>query len=149
MAARNRSTRFVDNHAAFACAALAFVAEPRSAFAQGEPAGEPPPAPTAAVDPGLPFSTGELAQALLARLSPTDEPGPPRLKVEPAGADAVVDRGRRPERRVVQIGERTGPAAARVVALVIAELLSDDPRHRAGGRRCRGAPAGDGRAFAE
>ena len=82
-------------------------------------------APLPAVDPGLPFSTGELAQALLARLSPADESGPPRLKVEPAGADAVtIQVGDRS--RVVQIGARTGPAAARVVALVIAELLSDD-----------------------
>jgi hypothetical protein len=128
VAARNRTTRLV-TIAGVACAALAFVAGPRSAFAQGEIAGEPPPTPNAAVDPGLPpglpFSTGELAQALLARLSPADEPGPPRLKVEPAGADAVsIQVGDR--RRVVQIGERNGPAAARVVALVIAELLSDD-----------------------
>jgi hypothetical protein len=84
----------------------------------------PTPAPLATVNPDLPFSTGELAQALLARLSPADEPAPPRLKVEPAGADNVaIQVGDRS--RVVPIGERTGPDAARVVALVIAELMSD------------------------
>lgn len=124
MTARNRLTQFAA-FVALACAALALVAAPRSARAEDVTAGEPPPAPIAAVDPGLPFSTGELAQALLARLAPADESGPPRLKVEPAGADAVtIQVGDRS--RVVQIGERTGPAAARVVALVIAELLSDD-----------------------
>ena len=113
--------------ASFVCAAVAFVAFARPASGQepgssDEPA--PSPAPLATVDPGLPFSTGELAQALLARLSPADEPAPPRLKVEPAGADRVaIQVGDRS--RVVQIGERTGPDAARVVALVIAELLSD------------------------
>jgi hypothetical protein len=123
VAARNRSTRFV-TIAGAAWAALAFVAGPRSAVAQGEPAGEPPAAAATAVDPGLPFSTGELAQALLARLSPADEPASPRLKVERAGADSVaIQFG--DQSRVVPIGERTGPAAARVVALVIAELMSD------------------------
>jgi hypothetical protein len=123
VAARNRSTRFV-TIAGVAWAVLAFVAGSRSASAQGETAGEPPPASIAAVDPALPFSTGELAQALLARLSPADEPAPPRLKVEPAGADRVaIQVGERS--RVVPIGERTGPDAARVVALVIAELMSD------------------------
>jgi hypothetical protein len=123
VAARNRSTRLV-TIAGASWAVLAVVAGPQAAFAQGEPAGEPPPAPITAVDPGLPFSTGELAQALLARLSPADEPAPPRLKVELAGADNVaIQVGDRS--RVVPIGERTGPDAARVVALVIAELMSD------------------------
>jgi hypothetical protein len=111
-----------------ACVGLALGAAARPASGQETSSDSPGPAPAplAAVDPGLPFSTGELAQALLARLSPADEPGPPQLKVEPAGADAVtIQVGDR--KRVVQIGERTGPAAARVVALVIAELLSDGP----------------------
>ena len=78
-----------------AWAALAFVAGPRSAFSQGEPSGDGPSAPITAVDPGLPglpFSTGELAQALLARLFPADDPAPPRLQVAPAGADASPSR---------------------------------------------------------
>jgi hypothetical protein len=124
VAFRNRSTRLV-TIAGAAWAALAFIAGPRSAIAQGEPAGEPPPAPITTVNPGLPFSTGELAQALLARLSPADASAPPRLKVEPAGPDRVaIQVGDRS--RVVPIGARTGPDAARVVALVIAELMSDD-----------------------
>jgi hypothetical protein len=73
----------------------------------------------------LPFSTAELDQALLARLPPAEPSRPPRLKVEPASAGAVmIQVGDR--RRLVKIGERTGPAAARIVALVIAELLNDD-----------------------
>ncbi len=113
--------------APLACAALAFVAFTRDASAQQPGSSDDPapaPAPLATVNPGLPFSTSELAQALLARLSPADEPAPLRLKVEPTGADSVaIQVGDRT--RVVQIGERTGPAAARVVALVIAELMSD------------------------
>jgi hypothetical protein len=113
--------------APFACAALAFVAFARPASGRQPGSSDDPapsPEPLTTVDPDLPFSTSELAQALLARLSPADDPAPPRLKVEPAGADRVaIQVGDRS--RVVPIGEKTGPAAARVVALVIAELLSD------------------------
>ena len=144
---RNRWLR-LRTLAQFACVGLALGAAARPVSGQETSSDSPAPvaAPLPTVDPGLPFSTGELAQALLARLSPADEPGPPRLKVEPAGADAVsIQVGDRS--RVVQIGERTGPAAARVVALVIAELLSDGPdaAQEEGGAGARG----DGRAFAE
>jgi hypothetical protein len=105
-----------------ACVAMIVVASARAASGQQPTPGD---AATGPVDPGLPFYTGELAQALLARLSPTDEAGPPDLKVEAAGADAVaIQVGGRT--RVVAVGERTGAAAARIVALVIAELLSGD-----------------------
>jgi hypothetical protein len=72
----------------------------------------------------LPFSDAELQQALLARLLPSaDAPGPPGAHLAPAGPGAVSVRVGG-QTRVVVIGERTGAAAARVVALVIAELLS-------------------------
>lgn len=72
----------------------------------------------------LPFSDAELQQALLARLLPaSSEPGPPAARVEPAGPGVVTVRvGSRT--RAVAVGDRTGSAAARVVALVIAELLT-------------------------
>ena len=72
----------------------------------------------------LPFSDAELQQALLARLlSAPSEPGPPRTQVEPVGPGVVSVRvGDRT--RTVTVGDRTGTAAARVVALVIADLLS-------------------------
>jgi hypothetical protein len=74
----------------------------------------------------LPFSSGELAQALLARLFPTDDATLPRLQVAPADSGTVaVQVGSRS--RVVTLAERTGPGAARVVALVIAELMTIDP----------------------
>ena len=105
---------------------VAFVAGPVPPLLRAKPRATAPPAPITAVDPGagLPFSTAELEQALLARLSPAD-----------ARPRRVEGRARRRRRvtiqvgdrsRVVTIGERTGPAAARIVALVIAELLSDD-----------------------
>jgi len=74
----------------------------------------------------LPFSEDELQQTLLARLpGPAGEAGLPPVAVEPAGADAVtIHVGARS--RVVVVGERTGAAAARVVALAIAELQSAD-----------------------
>ncbi len=75
----------------------------------------------------LPFTDSELAQALLARLlTSRDEAGPPPALVEPAGPGAVLVKvGSRS--RVVVLGDRSGAAAARVVALVIAELLSAPP----------------------
>jgi hypothetical protein len=119
---------------------LGAAARPASGQETSSDSAGPAPAPLPTVEPGLPFSSGELAQALLARLSPADEPGPPRLKVEPAGADAVtIQVGDR--KRLVQIGERTGPAAARVVALVIAELLSDEAEAAADDRAAAPAPA--------
>ncbi len=75
----------------------------------------------------LPFSDVQLQQALLARLLPSpSEPGPPRAQVEPAGPGVVSVRvGDR--KRTVTVGDRTGTAAARVVALVIADLLTAGP----------------------
>lgn len=73
----------------------------------------------------LPFSEAELQQALLARLFPSpSEPGPQRAQVDPSGPGVVSVRvGDRT--RSVTVGDRTGSAAARVVALVIADLLSE------------------------
>jgi hypothetical protein len=73
---------------------------------------------------GLPFSNEELDQALLARLLRDEAAHRPVPWMEPADAgEVVVHVGERS--RVVAVGDRTGPAAARVVALVIAELLSN------------------------
>jgi len=107
--------------ARFACAGLA-LAGARAALGQEAP-GDEPGAPLTLVDPdAAPFSSGELTQALLARLLPADA-GPPAVKVSPAGPGVVaVQVGDRS--RLVTLGDRTGPAAARVVALVIAELAS-------------------------
>jgi hypothetical protein len=75
----------------------------------------------------LPFTNTELERALLARLlTPPDATGALRTQVEPAGQDAVrVQVGARS--RVVALAGRTGAAAARVVALVMAELVSAAP----------------------
>jgi hypothetical protein len=94
-----------------------------SARAQGS--GDAPPAPLTLTDPdALPFSDTQLQQALLARLLPSlDEPGPAAARVAAAGPGAVsVQVGG--QSRVVDVGDRTGTAAARVVALVIAELMT-------------------------
>ena len=123
-----------------ACAALGLVAAVQPAVAEEERAADAPlPAPITLVDPGAaPFSSAELAHALLARLFPPEESGPPRVRIEPASPGAVsVQVGDRS--RIVALGDRTGPAAARVVALVVAELMSDaeeDVR-----REAAGAPA--------
>jgi hypothetical protein len=108
--------------ARLACAGLAFAGA-RAAWAEDAPADVPSTAPLTLVDPdAAPFSSAELTQALLARLLPADA-GSPSVRVSPAGGGAVtVQVGDR--RRLVALGERTGPAAARVVALVIAELAS-------------------------
>ncbi len=83
------------------------------------------PAAARAEDPeALPFSPDELQAAVTARLlSPAENGDTPPARVEPAGPGAVtVHVGTRS--RVVAVGDRTGAAAARVVALVIAELLT-------------------------
>jgi hypothetical protein len=90
------------------------------------------------VDPSTsPFSSAELGQALLARLFPGEDAGPPQVRIAPAGNGAVtVEVGERS--RLVTLGDRTGPAAARVVALVIAELMSDAAESEA--KRAAAAP---------
>ncbi len=111
----------------FASLAL-LVAAAAASPARAETADAPPPAPLTLVQPeALPFSDVELQRALLARLLPPagepGGPGPPRAEVAPAGEGAVtVHVGARS--RVVALGNRSGADAARVVALVIAELLS-------------------------
>ncbi len=109
-----------------ACATVAGLAmATRVAHAQSET----PSAPVTEAQAGpLPFTNDELEQALLARLlTPPDETGAlRRTRVEPAGPGAVrVQVGTRS--RVVALGGRSGAAAARVVALVIAELVSAAP----------------------
>jgi hypothetical protein len=113
--------------ARFACAGLAFVAAVQPGLGQAQTADQPSPAPITVVDPAaVPFSSADLVNALLARLTPEGEAGPPRVQVAPADAGAVdVQVGDRSRR--VALGERNGPAAARVVALVIAELMSSGP----------------------
>ena len=108
-----------------ACAGLALLGA-RLAFAEGAEGEPAPPQPITLTDPGAaPFSSAELTQALLARLlSPEAEA--PAVQVSPAGAGTVsVQVGDRS--RVVALGDRTGAGAARVVALVIAELASVTP----------------------
>lgn len=104
-----------------ACAGLAFAAA-GAALGQ-DAAGDEPPAPLTLVDAeAAPFSSAELTQALLARLLPADA-GAPSVRVSPAGEGVVsVQVGARS--RLVTLGDRTGPEAARVVALVIADLAS-------------------------
>ena len=112
------------------CGAVAFAAMIGSARAQEPPAAPSPPDPITLVAPdAVPFSSAELTQALLARSFASDEAPAPPVRVAPVGAGAVaVEVGSRS--RVVALADRTGPAAARVVALVIAELLSDDRADR-------------------
>ena len=72
-----------------ACGVLAFVAAIQPAGAEERAADAPLPAPITLVDPGAaPFSSAELAHALLARLFPADESGPPRVRIEPASPGA-------------------------------------------------------------
>lgn len=104
--------------------ALAVAASPaRAESAEAEPA------PLTLVQPeALPFSDAEIQRALLARLPPPGgdlgEAALPPVEVEPAGAGVVtVHVG--PRSRLVTVGERSGADAARVVALVIAELVSE------------------------
>jgi hypothetical protein len=81
--------------------------------------------PTAPTEPGaLPFSADELDRALTARLLSPEETGAlPATRIERASPGTLtVHVGSLS--RIVVIGDRTGPSAARVVALVIAELLS-------------------------
>ena len=107
--------------------ALAMMVAASPARAEGTD-GEP--APLTLVHPeALPFSGAEIERALLARLPPPGgdlgEPGLPPVEVEPAGAGAVtIHVG--PRTRLVTVGERSGADAARIVALVIAELVSED-----------------------
>jgi hypothetical protein len=97
---------------------------------------EPEAAPLTLVRPeALPFSDAEIQRALLARLPPPGgdlgEPGLPPVEVEPAGAGAVtVHVG--PRSRLVTVGKRLGVDAARVVALVIADLVSEDTETTSG-----------------
>jgi hypothetical protein len=94
-------------------------------MARAQGGDETPPAPLTLTDPGaLPFSDTELQQALLARLLPSPgEPGPASARIAAAGPGAVSVRVG-DQTRVVVVGDRTGTAAARVVALVIAELMT-------------------------
>jgi hypothetical protein len=113
-----RQTIFV--HLAGAVLALAAVASP--ARAQTADASS---VPLTLVRPEtLPFSDAELRQALLARLAPrADGVALPPAEVSLSREGAVsVQVGVRS--RVVVLGKRTGAGAARVVALVIGEILS-------------------------
>jgi hypothetical protein len=111
----------------FACAVAASLAAAGPARAQGPAEDDDrPPAPIMLADPdALPFSNAELTQALLARLLPADEARPPQIRVAPDGTPGAVTVRVGDRSRLVALGERTGTAAARVVALVVAELMSD------------------------
>jgi hypothetical protein len=104
-------------------AALAGVLAVQPARAQEGASGAMPVAVSGSK--ALPFSDAELESALLARLlGPPEHIGePPVARVERTSEGAVTVRVG-DDTRVVQVGARTGPAAARVVALVIADLLS-------------------------
>jgi hypothetical protein len=92
--------------------------------ARAQTAEAPPPGLTLVRPEALPFSDADLQQALKARLSPVGRAGPPHATVEPVGEEAVtVSVGEASQ--LVTLGDRSGPAAARVVALVIAELVSE------------------------
>ncbi len=75
------------------------------------------------VDPGLPFTTEQLAQALAPRVSGSSI-APLTVTAHGEGAARVDARG---VTRVVTFGDRTGYAAARVVALAIYDLLLVEP----------------------
>jgi hypothetical protein len=117
-----------------------------AAPARGETADATPVSVTLVQPEALPFSESELQQALLARLpAPTSEAAPggeaglQRAEVEPAGAGAVtVHVGE--QSRVVVVGDRSGAGAARVVALVIAELLGAVAETDATGGAAAAAP---------
>jgi hypothetical protein len=110
-----------------AWAGLALVAATRPAPARGQAADAEADAtaPITLVDPAAaPFSSADLTQALLARLIPAEAGSAPGVRISPAADGAVtVEVGERS--RLVALGGRSGPAAARVVALVIAELMTD------------------------
>ena len=129
MVRRNGRTRW-SLIARLACTGLASVglalAGARAALGQDAAGDEPPAGPITVDDPGAaPFSSAELTQALLPRLLPAHA-GAPTVRVSPVSAGVVAvwvgDRG-----RLVTLGERTGSEAARVVALVIADLASASP----------------------
>jgi hypothetical protein len=106
------------------CAALAILAPAGPAHGQERAVAGPSTAPITLVDPATaPFSSGELSQALLARLTGAADVTPPEVRVAGAGGVVTVEVGDRSRR--VELGDRTGPAAARIVALVVAELMSD------------------------
>ena len=109
--------------------------------ARGQTTEAAPVSLTLAQPEALPFSEEELRQALLARLpAPADGAGVPAAAVGPAGPDAVTiqvgDRG-----RIIVVGGRTGAAAARVVALAIADLLSADAQPEGAAPAAAEAPA--------
>jgi hypothetical protein len=108
-----------------AALALALAASP--AWAESA---EAEPASLTLVQPeALPLSEADLRRALLARLPPppgdSGQAGLPHVEVEPAGVGAVTVRVG-PRSRVVEVGDRSGAEAARVVALVVAELVGAD-----------------------
>jgi hypothetical protein len=74
-----------------------------------------------------PFSAAELSDAVRARMpvAPADADGDPQVIVAADGVDAViVHAGDKTQR--VDVGDRRGTAAARIVALVIADLIADE-----------------------
>ena len=74
----------------------------------------------------LPFTADELEQAAGARLTMSTEPGAAVVVVGPAdGAGIQIRMG--DWQAVVDVGARAGLAAARVVALAIAELVAEAP----------------------
>lgn len=74
----------------------------------------------------LPFTADELEQAAGARLTMSTEPGAAVVVVGPAdGTGIEIRMGDR--QAVVDVGARAGLAAARIVALAIAELVAEAP----------------------
>jgi hypothetical protein len=74
------------------------------------------------LDPGVPLSESELADALRVRIAATG--GPVHVTVKASERGVVV--GARGASRVVDLGDRRGGDAARLVALAAVDLLFDD-----------------------
>ena len=74
------------------------------------------------LDPGVPLSQRELADALRVRIAPTGEP----VHVTVTASERGVVVGARGGSRVVDLGDRRGGDAARLVALAAVDLLFDD-----------------------
>ena len=88
----------------------------------------------------LPFTAEDLEQAAGARLAMSAETGAAVVIVGPADEDGIQLRmGER--RTVVRVGAHAGRAAARIVALAIAELAAETTDSAAAPRPARARPA--------
>ncbi len=82
-------------------------------------------APSLALGPELPFTEAELRSALELRLPDARALEGRVVSIRSAGAEVVVELGSR--RAALAVGGARGPDAARLVALALLDLLSDEP----------------------